>query len=138
MARDVFHTLVKEALQKDGWVVTNDPFVLHSRKDGGLQTDLGAEKIIAAEKANQLIAVEVKSFVHISILHDFLLAVGQYFVYGKILQKTEPERKLFVALPDFVYHRIIKFEWAQEVVRDLKMKFILYDTVQKTIVAWKE
>lgn len=138
MARDIFHDLVKEALQKEGWVITHDPFLLHNRKEGGLQTDLGAEKIIAAEKANARIAVEVKSFVHISILHDFLLAVGQYFVYGKILRKTEPDRKLFVALPDFVYHRIIKFEWAQEVVQDLEMRFILYDTVQKTIVTWKE
>lgn len=83
MARDIFHTLVKEALQKDGWVVTHDPFVLHSRKDGGLQTDLGAEKIIAAEKANQLIAVEVKSFVHISILHDFFTGRGTVFCLWK-------------------------------------------------------
>ncbi len=103
-----------------------------------MQTDLGAEKIIAAQKANRRIAIEVKSFVHISILHDFLLAVGQYYVYGKILFKTDPERKLYVALPDFVHNRIIKFEWAQEVVRDLAMSFILYDTNQKIITAWKE
>lgn len=26
MARDIFHTLVKEALEREGWVVTHDPF----------------------------------------------------------------------------------------------------------------
>jgi len=138
LARDIFHTLVKEALEKEGWIITHDPYSLHNRKEGGLQTDLGAEKIITAEKENEKIAVEVKSFVHISILHDFLLAVGQYYVYRKILSKNDPTRILYVALPDFIYNRIIKFEWAQEVVNDLRMKFILYDTDQKIITTWKE
>jgi len=138
VARDIFHTLVREALENEGWVITHDPFPLHNRKEGGLQTDLGAEKIITAEKELNRIAVEVKSFVHISILHDFLLAVGQYYVYRKILSKSDQDRTLYVALPDFVFNRIIRFEWAQEVVEDLEMKFILYDTSQKSITAWKE
>ncbi len=138
VARDIFHFVVKEALIKEGWQITHDPFPLHNRKEGGLQTDLGAEKIITAEKGHEKIAVEVKSFVHISILHDFLLAVGQYFVYRKILSKNDPDRVLFVALPEFVFHRIMKFEWAQEVVFDLEMKFILYDTNLKIITAWKK
>lgn len=99
MARDIFHHLVREALEKEDWVITHDPYPLHNRKQGGLMTDLGAEKIIIAEKEHERIAVEVKSFVHVSILHDFLLAVGQYFVYRKILSKNDPERMLFVALP---------------------------------------
>jgi XisH protein len=138
MARDIFHTLVKEALEKESWIITHDPYPLHTRKQGGFSTDLGAEKVIIAERAEEHIAVEVKSFVHISILHDFLIAVGQYYVYNKILSKNDPKRVLFVALPAFVYHRIIKFEWAQEVVEDLGMKFILYDINLKTIVAWKK
>lgn len=100
-------------------------------------TDIGAEKVIVAEKENERIAVEVKSFVHISILHDFLLAVGQFYVYRKILDKNDPERTLFVALPEFVFERIIKFDWAKEVVSGLDMKFILYDTNLKIITAWK-
>ena len=138
LARDIFHTLVRKALEKEDWVITHDPYPLLRRRDGGLQTDLGAEKIITAERGSERIAVEVKSFVHISILHDFLLAVGQYYVYNKILFKNDPERMLFVALPDFVHTRIIKFEWAQEVTSDLGMKFILYDTNLKIITAWKK
>ena len=138
MARDIFHPIVKEALIKEGWKITHDPFPLHNRKQGGLQTDLGAEKIITAEKGTERIAVEVKSFVHISILHDFLLAVGQYYVYRQILLKNDPDRMLFVALPEFVYHRIMKYEWAQEVVADLGMKFILYDTKLELIITWKK
>ncbi|MEO6037327.1 MAG: element excision factor XisH family protein [Saprospiraceae bacterium] len=44
MARDIFHTLVKEALENEDWIITHDPFPLLRRKDGGLQTDLGAKK----------------------------------------------------------------------------------------------
>ena len=138
MARDIFHTLVKEALEKENWIVTHDPLLLHSRKEGGLQTDLGAEKVLIAEKEQKRIAVEVKSFVHISILHDFLLAVGQFYVYRKILLKNDPNRVLYVALPDFVFNRIIKYDWAREVTEDLEMKFILYDTHLKIITAWKD
>ena len=42
MARDLFHDIVKKALIKDGWTITHDPFTLHSRKEGGLSTDIGA------------------------------------------------------------------------------------------------
>jgi hypothetical protein len=130
--------LVRSALEEEGWIVTHDPYPLHHRKEGGLQTDLGAEKIITAEKENSRIAVEVKSFVHISILHDFLLAVGQFYVYKKILEKSDPGRVLYIALPDFVFNRVEKFEWAQEVIRDMSIKFILYDTKSQMITSWKE
>ena len=138
MARDIFHNLVKEALQAEGWTITHDPYSLLRREDGGLQTDLGAEKIITAERDAERIAVEVKSFVHVSILHDFLLAVGQFFVYHKILKQKEADRVLFVALPDFVYIRIVKLAWAKEVIDELGMKFILYNTKTGTITAWKK
>ena len=138
MARDVFHGLVRNALEQEGWIITHDPFPLIQRREGGLQTDLGAEKLIVAQKGIEKIAVEVKSFVHISILHDFLLAVGQFFVYRKLLVKTEPDRTLYVALPDFVYARVVKFEWAREVINELQMKFILYNTNSMSITAWKK
>ncbi len=60
MARDLFHDAVKKALIKDGWQITNDPFFL---KVGGVEfyVDIGAEKLIAAERNNEKIAVEIKS-----------------------------------------------------------------------------
>lgn len=48
-ARDFFNEAVKNALQKEGWTVTHDH--LSIRVGGiGLEIDLGAEKLIAAEK----------------------------------------------------------------------------------------
>ncbi len=52
MARDIFHDDVRKALEADGWIITNDPFLL---KAGGLsmEVDLAAEKVLAAEKESK-------------------------------------------------------------------------------------
>ena len=75
--RDLFHNVVRTALEKDSWVITDDPYHL----DLGFTDfyiDLGAEKIIAATKDNQQIAVEIKSFVGTSTVSEFHMAVGQF------------------------------------------------------------
>ena len=60
-AKDIYHDAAKNALIKDGWTITNDPYVVSiGKKD--LLVDLGAEKLLSAEKGNQKIAVEIKSF----------------------------------------------------------------------------
>ncbi|TAE34097.1 MAG: hypothetical protein EAZ91_02000 [Cytophagales bacterium] len=60
MARDKVHEAVKVALQKDGWLVTHDPYQLRAL-DVEYEIDLGAEEMVAAEKEGRKIAVEVKS-----------------------------------------------------------------------------
>jgi hypothetical protein len=51
-ARDIFHDCCKSALQKDGWQITHDQYSLKvGKKD--LFIDLGAEKLLAAEKNMQ-------------------------------------------------------------------------------------
>lgn len=60
-AHDLYHNAVKSALVKDGWTITHDPFTItFGRRD--VYVDLGAERMIAAEKGNERIAVEIKSF----------------------------------------------------------------------------
>ena len=44
---DLYHETVKQALEKDGWTITADPFVIEY-KGLRLYADLGAEKVIAA------------------------------------------------------------------------------------------
>lgn len=50
MAKDKYHNLVKKALQQIGWTITNDPLYIPTLKRR-LEVDLGAERVIAAEKA---------------------------------------------------------------------------------------
>lgn len=90
--RDKIHFAVKNALIHDGWRITHDPFRLKYGQDATLEIDLGARKLLAAEKDELKIAVEVKSFLSPSLIKDFQNAVGQYEVYQAILEELEPDR----------------------------------------------
>ena len=61
-ARDKYHDEVKNALLKDGWTVTHDPYII-DYEDVTVYADLGAERLIAAERGSQKIVVEIKSFI---------------------------------------------------------------------------
>jgi hypothetical protein len=47
MAKDVYHDLVKRALQEDGWVITDDPLQLYFGRKR-VAVDLAAEMWIIA------------------------------------------------------------------------------------------
>ena len=85
-AKDAFHEVVKIALQKDGWQITHDAYTLQA---GTLELyiDLGDEKVVAAEKDGQKIAVEIKSFIGPSKLSQFYTALGQFISYRAALQQ---------------------------------------------------
>jgi hypothetical protein len=108
LARDIFHSYVREALILDGWEIAHDPLTLLSKAEGGIATDLGAEKIIVAEKGLTRIAVEVKSFISLSPIADFRDAVGQYGLYISALSMKNSDRILYLAMPDEVFYRLIK------------------------------
>ena len=93
MGKDLYHNQVKTALQKDGWQITHDPYEI---RIGGVEMyiDLAAEQVIAAQKGNVKIAVEIKSFISPSTISDFHLAHGQFLDYRYALEDEEPERIL--------------------------------------------
>ena len=106
-ARDKYHDCVRNALIKDGWTITKDPYTLKwGTKD--LFVDLGAERILAAEKGAEKIAVEIKSFTGPSEMADLEQALGQFTLYGAILDEQEPDRKLFLAVPEHAMHDSLK------------------------------
>ena len=84
-AKDIYHDNIKNALIKDGWKITHDPYVVrYGRKD--LFIDLGAKKLIAATQGDLKIAVEVKSFISPSAVSDLQKALGQSFARCKLAQ----------------------------------------------------
>ena len=68
------------------------------------QVDLGAEKLLAANRGKEKILVEVKSFIGPSDINEFHRAIGQYVDYLVVLDEIEPERQLFLAVPDFAWN----------------------------------
>jgi hypothetical protein len=51
-AKDIYHNAVKNALLKDGWTITADPYFI-KYEDAELYADLAAEKPIAAEREKE-------------------------------------------------------------------------------------
>lgn len=100
--RDRYHENVKNALIKDGWTITDEPLHLkYGKRD--LYVDLGAERLLAAEKDDQKIAVEIKTFGSASKMTDLEQAVGQYLAYLFVLHRIEPDRALYLAVHDEVF-----------------------------------
>ncbi len=83
MAKDIFHNTVKTALEKDGWMITHDPYRLRYGISD-IYIDFAAEEAIAAEKEGRKIAVEVKSFASSSTISEFHTALGQFLNKGCI------------------------------------------------------
>jgi hypothetical protein len=100
-ALDRNHVIVRNALEKDGWTITHDPLTMMV-DDRRVHIDLGAEKLLLAEKENQQIAVEIKMFTGASKIHDLEQALGQYMLYRIFLRHKHPERKLYLAIPQDV------------------------------------
>ena len=85
-ARDKVHYQVVNALVKDGWTITHDPLNVRWKKRR-LKVDLGAERLLAAQKGAEQIAVEIKSFISKSDLDDLYNALGQFLLY-RLLYKN--------------------------------------------------
>jgi XisH protein len=136
MAKDLFHDVVKTALIKDGWQITDDPLFL---KVGGVDffIDLGAEKLLAAERDGKKIAVEIKSFINTSSVADFHLAIGQFINYRVALKVADPERKLFLAIPDIAYKTFFQKEFPRMVIQQYELELFVYDIENEVIVLWQ-
>lgn len=135
-AKDFYHQTVKQSLVKAGWTITHDPFPLKWFKRN-LSVDLGAEQLIAAEQKERKIAVEVKSFIGDSIILDLEKALGQYILYYKILQKNEPERELYLAIPVVAFEKLFEEDKFDELLlEDEDIKILIFNPKVEEIVKW--
>ncbi len=134
-AKDIFHEAVKQALQNEQWVITGDPLKLEFG-NVKFKIDLGAEKLIAAQKNSEKIAVEIKSFLNPSAITDFYSALGQFLSYRLALEAIEPERILYVAVPLDTYRTFFQLEFTRVAVQRYQISLIVYDSVNEVIVQW--
>ena len=134
-ARDKFHDSVRNALIKDGWTITDDPLTLKFGETE-LYVDLGAEKVLAAEKEGQKIAVEIKSFLGKSIIAETQDAIGQFIMYREVLNDYESDRTLFLAISDDVLENNFSEALKNLVLVRLKIKTLVFNTENEEIIKW--
>ncbi|MCT7953290.1 XisH family protein [Ancylothrix sp. C2] len=136
-AKDVFHNNVKSALQKDGWQITHDPLYLNF---GGVEMyiDLGAQKLIGAERCGEKIAVEIKSFLGNSTISEFHTAIGQFINYRVALKATEAERILYLAVPLETYNTFFTLRFTQMVLAENQIKLLVFNPNEEVISKWEK
>lgn len=133
--RDRYHEAVKNALIKDGWDITHDPLHLRWGKRD-LYVDLGAEELLAAERAGRRIAVEIKTFGGLSEIADLQQAVGQYCTYLSVIRRVEPDRTLYLAVQGEVFADIFDEPIGQILLEDYTLSLIVFDSKQEVILKW--
>ena len=135
--KDKIHDAVRNALIKGGWTVTDDPYFL-KYGDEDLFIDLAAERLLAAERAGQKIAVEIKSFIGRSPINDLENALGQYALYLSVLEVVEPERKLYLAVGKAAYDELNHVKAFGLIVKRFQIALIVVEAITEEIVEWKE
>ena len=134
-AKDTFHSAVRAALVKEGWTITHDPYTL-SFGTTNVYTDLGAERPIAAERGDERIALEIKSFVGGSNVRELEIGLGQFVLYRMLMRKVEPDRLLLLAIPESAFKSLFEEPAGQRVIQEVDLKLVVFDPEREEVVQW--
>ena len=138
MARDIIHASVREALEKDNWIITDDPLRIELIEESkAFEIDLGAERLIAAERGSEKIAVEIKSFASPSFLYAFHEALGQYLNYRDAIQEKGMNREMVLAVTEEAFETMQLSGFIKRRLEQYGVNVLVVDVQQKTVKKWK-
>lgn len=135
-AIDLCEPQVINALQKDGWIVTHQPFAIRiDRKRGGyIYADLRLQN---ANQSESIIVVEVKCFDSTRThLEDFYQAIGQCTVYTNALALNNIDTPVFLSIPDTIYQTFFQQTLIQSVIKTMQIQMVVIDLQKEEIVQW--
>jgi hypothetical protein len=136
-AKDFYHDHVKQALVNYGWTITREHLPA-GWIETKVQIDLAAERLIVAEKGLQKIAVEIKNFLGVSELTDLYGALGQYILYRNALRNSEPDRVLYLALPEIAFNNIFLHPDGEALRTSEHIMLLVFKTNQPEVLQWIE
>ena len=134
-AKDIYHDAVKQALIKDGWTITADPYPI-KYAEVKLFADLAGEKNIAAIRDEKQIVIEIKSFLSRSPMRDFETALGQYLVYKALLSIDHPEQQLYLAIGQKTYEDFFQQVAIKFILEKYQVSLLVIDLEQEEIITW--
>ncbi|OAB55973.1 fatty-acid oxidation protein subunit alpha [Leptolyngbya valderiana BDU 20041] len=135
-AKDLFHEAVRNGLEKERWHISSDPLQLEW-EEVKVKIDLAAEWLIAADRGEEKIAVEIKSFASPSPISEFHTAMGQFLNYRLLLEIKEPDRELYLAVPIDIYNTFFQSRFSQMTLERHQLKLLVYNPISEEIVTWK-
>nr|WP_205704050.1 element excision factor XisH family protein [Candidatus Chloroploca sp. Khr17] len=114
------------------------PLIRWLSRSGGidLYIDLGAEKLLTAEKDGDAIAVEIKSFLGPSFISEFHTALGQFLNYRYALAQRKPAYELFLAVPVDVYQTFFTLTFTQGILTQYAIKILVYNPETEEVHQW--
>jgi hypothetical protein len=139
--RDATHHIIRQALIKDGWEITDDPYVI-SYGERFLFIDLAARvgaangmgRLIAATRQGWQIAVEIKEFRGASPIVDLEQAIDQYVLYQMLLRQVDPDRELYLAVSSASFAEIFSEPIGELVIRELPLRLIIVETTTAEVM----
>ena len=134
--KDIYHDIVVEALEDDGWTITDDPLQV-SIGDTDLYVDLAAERVVGAVKDEVKIAVEIKSFLGASKVNDLEMAIGQYNISRDVLAEVQPDRGVYLAVPRRVDKGVLSSPFGRLIVERQSLKLLVFDETKTRRLLWK-
>ncbi|MGB0564423.1 MAG: element excision factor XisH family protein [Spirulinaceae cyanobacterium] len=135
-AKDAHHDVIKNALIKAGWTILSDPYTI-KYKDVTVFADLLVGGLVAAQRDNEQIVVEVKSFLCRAPMREFETALGQFMIYRIFLHKKELGHiKVVLGISQEVYKKFFKSKAIQVVVDEVDLPLVVVDIETETIVEW--
>jgi hypothetical protein len=135
MAKDIYHEAVKNALIKDGWTITFDPYPI-KYEEVKLLADLAGEKTISATRQGRKIVVEIKSFLSRSPMREFETALGQYLIYQTFLSLTYPEYKVYLAISNKIYEKFFTQVAIELIIEKYQVFLLIVDINKEEIIKW--
>ena len=103
-ARDAYHANLINALVKDNWSITDDPYIIR-----------WGSRYMYNKLEN---------------------AVGQYIVYHDVLEKTNPERTLYLAVDVKPYDGIFSEPIGQLMVENQRLNLVVFNKSEEVILKW--
>jgi len=73
---------------------------------------------------------------HDSPLTDYHTALGQFMNYRLALSQLEPDRTLYLAIPNMAYRSFFQREFAQDSLAFYQIFHIIYDPINEVILQW--
>jgi hypothetical protein len=134
-AKDTYHDAVKNALIKDGWTITFDPYPI-KYEEVKLLADLAGEKTISATREGQKIVIETKSFLSRSPMREFETALGQYLIYQTFLSLTHPEYKVYLAIGEKIHEKFFEQVAIELILQKYQVSLLVVDINKEEIIKW--
>ena len=133
--KDRIHEAVKNALVKDGWTITDDPYRIVF-EDTDVYADLRIVKTEAGTTLQRTLVIEIKGFTGDSPMHNLENALGQYELYRIYLKSVAPTEKLYLAISASTYNEQFVRPAFAIIIAEKSLPILVVDTEREEVVQW--